>query len=448
MIFTRVTYSIFIFLLACLLAKAQEIEPAQKTMVSYDNAFQLAYNGETEAAKRILLDLVSKTPDDLDARSLLASTYSWNGDYTRARDEFNLITSKRRDHKNAWISSIKNELYTKNYATALGLANKALKYLDGNSEIERLRTIALEGIEHQEFTENGWFDDQAIAVDQNNQEKENRIGRKMEKVDESVDTTEVKTVVKPKTPLDEEVLKNRFGIRNSFTVFDQRYDPMVYSNIAFKHQTKWGSIIPAINYSNRLGQQGLQYDVSLYPKLARKVYAYLNYGYSNAPIYPAHKMAGDIYVNLPKGIELSGGGRYIKFESRDVRVVTNSLGYYTGNYYFSLRSYITPRPDNLTRFSGNLLVRKYLRDGENYIGGTVGMGYSPELRQLRSGDELLAETLLYIESQRLGIEYQFTGKNAPNIYKANIGVARQELSYDSGNFFWAVSAGLTYQVKF
>jgi len=76
------------------------------------------------------------------------------------------------------------------------------------------------------------------------------------------------------------------------------------------------------------------------------------------------------------------------------------------------------------------------------------MGYSPELRQLRNGDQLLAETLLYIESQRISLQYQFTGKKNPNIYRADLGVMRQELIFDSGKYFWAVSAGITYQIKF
>ncbi|MGB5371288.1 MAG: YaiO family outer membrane beta-barrel protein, partial [Flavobacteriaceae bacterium] len=117
-------------------------------------------------------------------------------------------------------------------------------------------------------------------------------------------------------------------------------------------------------------------------------------------------------------------------------------------YYFSLRSYITPQANNLTRVSGNLLVRKYLKDAESFIGVNAGLGYSPELRQLRDGDELLSETLLYIESQRLSFEYQFSAKNTPNIYRANLGVTRQELVFDTGNFFWSISAGITYQVKF
>ena len=244
------------------------------------------------------------------------------------------------------------------------------------------------------------------------------------------------------------IIRNRFSVRNSFTVFDQRYEPMINSSISLKHKTKYGSIIPSINYSNRSAKQGLQYDLSLYPKLAKRMYAFLNYGYSNAPVYPKHRFAADVYLGLPGAIEISAGGRHIMTNTRNVSAITNSLGHYRGNYYFSLRSYITPRSGGLTRFSGNLLVRKYLRDSENYFGGSFGVGFSPELRQLFAGDELLAETLLYVESQRLSLAYQFTPRNTPNIYKTNITVRRQEILTDSGSFFWAISAGLTYNVKF
>jgi YaiO family outer membrane protein len=252
----------------------------------------------------------------------------------------------------------------------------------------------------------------------------------------------------PKTPVDKELQNNRLAINNSFTIFDQRYDPMIYSSISFKRQTTAGSIIPRINYSNRLGKHGIQYDLDFYPKFSKRLYAYINYGHSKASIYPNHKVGGDLYVNLPGAIEFSAGGRFINTDTQNISVITNSLGYYRGNYYFSLRSYITPRPEKLTRVSGNILVRKYLKDAENFLGVNVGMGISPELRQLTSGDELLAETFLYIESQRLRFEYQFTGKKSSNVYRANLGVARQELAFDSGNFFWGVSTGITYQVKF
>ena len=441
------TYSILFFGLLCFWGMGQDLAFNDSEESGYVMAHSLAYQGNHKSAKEVLDQLLSKNPDNAEARSLLASTYSWNGEYERARKEFNKITSTDRNNRDAWISAIKNELYSKNEATSLGLANKALSFIKSDSEIERLREIALERIQNQKYPELGWYN-QKSNLKRTKASKQEKKKETLAESETTVTETQATEKVQPKTPADREVENNRLGINNSFTVFDKRYEPMIYSSISFRRQTLAGSLIPRINYSNRLGKHGLQYDLDFYPKFSKRFYAYVNYGYSDASIYPNHKLGADLYVNLPGAFEFSAGGRYIATDTQDVSVITNSLGHYRGNYYFSLRSYITPRPDNLTRFSGNLLVRKYLKDAENFFGGNIGMGLSPELRQLTSGDELLAETLLYVESQRISLEYQFTEKKSPNIYRMNLGVLRQELAFDSGNFFWGVSAGLTYQTKF
>jgi YaiO family outer membrane protein len=223
---------------------------------------------------------------------------------------------------------------------------------------------------------------------------------------------------------------------------------MGFSSISYKRETELGSIIPRINYSNRFGINGLQFDLDLYQKIAKGLYAYLNYGYSNSEIYPKHRVGGDVYLNIKGGLEFSAGGRFISFTNTNAALITNSVGYYTGNYYFSLRSYISPISNNSTGLSGNLLVRKYLKNAQNYFGVNIGMGFSPELRQLTAENQVLAETLLFLESQRLSFEYQFPSKNDMNTYSTNIGIIREELSFSPGSFFWSFSAGLTYAVKF
>ncbi len=427
----KLHYLNIIFSLSFFMGMGQDVVSTDAQKPQFELAYEEASKGNHRLAQDVLVQVVARHPDDVEAQALLGSTYSWQGRHEQARVTFNALASKEKNNREVWISSIKNELYAKNAATALGLSNKALIYLEADSEIVRLREIALQQIENTEYPESGWFDETM----------ELEVQKKESEVAETAD-------IVPKTPADKDVLNNRLSIRNAYTVFDQRYDPIIASSISYKRQTLAGSIIPRINYNNRNKINGIQYELDFYPKFSKRFYAYLNYGFSEAPIYPNSKVGGDLYVNLPGAIEFSAGGRYINFDTKNVSVITNSLGHYRGNYYFSLRSYITPMPDNLTRVSGNLLVRKYGKDAENYMGFNVGMGYSPELRQLTSGDELLAETLLYVESQRLSVEYQFTGKNKPNIYRANMGVTRQELAFDSGNFFWSVSAGLTYQVKF
>ena len=428
-------------------ARSQDIAYNDVNETSYLKAHHLAYEGKHKPAKDLLIQVVSKNPKNIEARSLLASTYSWAGQYAKARSEFNKITSVEKNNRVVWISAIKNELYAKQYATALGLANKALFHLKSNTEVDRLRTIALERIQNKKHSKLGWYNTDSPLKTKKASKKELEKNLNKEIISNEEEKKSVASI-EAKTPVVKEKLNNRIAIRNAFTVFDQRYDPAIYSSVSLRRQTLAGSIIPRINYSNRNGKHGIQYDVDFYPKFSKRFYAYLNYGYSNASIYPNHKMGGDLYVNLPGAMEFSAGGRYIQFATRNTTVLTNSIGHYRGNYYFSLRSYIRPKEEGLIGVSGNLLIRKYLKDAENFMGINVGMGFSPELRQLISGDELLAETLLYVESQRMSLEYQFTGKKNPNAYRANMSVTRQEFAFDSGSFFYGISAGLTYQVKF
>jgi len=412
---------------------AQYADVAFEDEELFREAYELAYDGKHEAAKELLKD-----QKNLEAQFLTARMYSWNGQYDNARREFNKITSQEKSNTAYWIAAIKNELYAKSYAIALGLANKAMESIKGDNEINRLRKMALEGIANTSYGAKGWHN-----TDGGVQKKGNRKEKSLKKTVESSGAAEKKKAVAEK-----EEQKHRVGIRNAFTIFNERFDPVVFSSLSYAYQTKIGKLIPKINYNNRSGVHGLQYDIDFYPKFLKRFYAYLNYGYSNAPIFPRQKFGGDIYLNLPNAIEISAGGRYISTASRNIKAITNSLGYYKGNYYFSLRSFVSPRDNSLWSVSGNLLVRKYFRDGENFFGVSGGLGFTPELQQLFSGETLLSETLLFVGSQRLNIEYQFTPKTSPNIYRANVGVRRQEIQSNAGNYFWAISAGLTYQVKF
>lgn len=408
---------------------------------SFESAYELAYEGKTNTAHNMLYTLINEPATEVETALLWARTLSWRGDYDGARLAFNKILIKNKNNREAWLAAVKNELYAKNYHTALGLSNKGLLHITDDAELQRLQTIAFDGVNGIDYEEKAWYN---VESDINS--------NPLEQVKVSNTIAAKDTVQNPenvhKTPVTEEQLKNTVSVNSSVTFYDKRFDPITTSSISYNRQTPYGVVIPRINNSNRLGKNGIQLDLDLYPKIAKGVYAYLNYGYSESELYPNHKMGGDVYYNHKSGIEFSAGGRFINFATKDVKSITNSLGYYTGNYYFSLRSYITPESDNLTNVSGNLLIRKYLKDAENFMGINVGVGFSPELRQFTSGDQLLAETLLYIESQRLSFEYQFTSKNNVNAYRTNVGVLHQEQSFDPGSYFYSISAGLTYEFNF
>ena len=408
---------------------AQNSAPSEELVTAYN----LAFSGKHTSARNTLSQYLNNFPDSGSARYLLARTYSWDGKYEEARKHFNKITSSERDKRDFWIASVKNELYAKNNPTALGIANKALIYLPQDEELQRLRQLAIANIENMEYLPYS---------------KEDTFQKPLTTKPKSSKKPKPKKDVASKDKEEKKQLSNVIGVTNAFTVFDKIYEPTIYSTIEYKRKTKLGSVIPRINYSNRLKTSGVQYDIDFYPKFSKMFYAYINYGFSNSIIYPNHKVGGDLYANLPGAMEASAGVRFISFDTRDIYSIASSVGHYSGNYYFSLRSFITPKPEGVATISGNLLVRKYRRDGENYSGLSFGMGYAPEYRQLSLDGVVLSETLLYLESQRLSFEYQFTPKNAPAIYKTRVGLVRQELVSTPGSFFWAVSAGLTYRVKF
>lgn len=378
---------------------------------SLQRAMTLAFSGNRVEARDTLQNILSAYPEYTDVRTLLAKTYSWDGNFEEARKHFNRITSDERQHKDVWIGAVRNEIYAENNNIALGLVNKALLYLDQDADLVELRTEILRNLEGEPL----------LKTEVNVSEKGTEEIRKY---------------------------KNSVALFSSTDVFDVVFDPMFYSGIEYIHETAVGKVIPRINYSNRFDIDGIQYELDLYPKFSKTFYAYLNYGYSQSEIYPTHRFGGDLYANLPKGIEASLGARYLSFTDSEVTIYTGSLGLYKGNHYVSLRPYVTPRNNSSIGVSGVLTARKYLKDADNYIGIIGGIGFMPEFRQFLANSTLIAETLLFVESQQLMMEYQFSFKNNPSLYRANLGITRQELIFAPGNYFYAVSAGLRYQVRF
>jgi len=242
--------------------------------------------------------------------------------------------------------------------------------------------------------------------------------------------------------------KNSIGISTAIDIFDVVYDPMRYGSIEYSRETSAGKLIPRVNYSRRFGIQGIQYEFDFYPKFSKKLYGYLNYGISKSSIYPEHRVGAELFASLPKNREASLGVRYLEFAEGTATVLTASYGLYKGNYYFVARPYITPRNNAPTTFAGSIMARKYFKDAINYFGANFIYGIAPELNQLRIDGTVVAVTQLYVASQQLLFEYQFTGKQTTNVYKTNLGVTRQEFIFNSGSYFWAFSAGVKYQVKF
>lgn len=400
----RFLKNIFVFCTIGLLSHcfyAQDKEYSGDPDASFIVARNLAFDGKREQARDTLKKILTKYPNYTDVQNLLAKTLTWDKHYDKARTVFNKITSREKDNEEVWVASINNELYSENYQTALGLCNKALLYLKENDNIITLRHKAITNL-NPVFEEN----------------------------------TET-----------EKALEETIGISFGSDFFDVVYDPMHYAGVSYKKETKYGSIFPKLNFSNRFDINAVQYQLDAYPKFGGKLYYYLSYAYSNAPTFPDHRLGGEAYISLSKSFETSLGLRYLEFDNNKTTLLTGSLTWYTGNYYLSWRPYVNPYANGGASFLNTFVLRRYFKDKYNYLSLDFGFGFSPELTQLTEENVLLSETLLYLESQNLSIGYNFTSKKLENPIGISVGLIRQELVFDPGNFYLSVAGRINYRFK-
>jgi YaiO family outer membrane protein len=387
--------------------------------IAFETARKLAFNQQRKQAQDSLLFILTKYPDYHDIRSFLATTYSWDGEYKKARKEFSYILDKDSKRKETWIAAIKNELWGDMPFAALKMSNEGLKIFPADTEILYLKASA------QENTNNPLDALSTIQLVLNQNPDDQK-------------TKEYKASINNKLSL------NTIGINASVDFYSETFDPMQYYTFKYGRQTKYGSIITKVNFNRRFNENGAQYEVDLYPKISKGFYAYLNLGLSHSFLFPDIRYGAELYKSLPRSFEASLGFRSLKYDTT-ITIFTGSVGWYSGNSYWSFRPYITPG-DTGTSKSGTLTYRKYRSDAENYLGFTIGMGFSPENNQNNISENVA--TFVDLKSQRLNVLYYFSSSNKQNNWGTQFGITHQEKSFDQGNYLWIYSLTLSWELKF
>lgn len=415
----NIRLSLLIAFLASTSMNAQEKVYNGNPDTSFETARNLAFNEQRKQAQDTLRHILTKYPNYDEIRSFLATTYSWDGDYKKARTEFNSILEKDSKSKETWTAAINNELWADLPYAALSLSNKALKIFPEDTDILYLKASA------QENTENPTEALQTVEL----------ILAKNPEHQKAKDYRE---------SLNKLLRKNSIGINSSVDLYSSVFDPMQYYSLKYSRKTKYGSISPKLNVNRRFNEVGAQVEVDLYPKIRKGLYAYLNVGISNSFLFPDVRYGAELYQSLPKSFEVSAGFRTLKYSST-TNIYTGSVGWYTGNSYWSIRPYFTPSETG-TSGSATLTYRKYRSDADNYLGISFGMGLSPEFNQYAFNEN--DDPVVNLESQKLNVGYYFTTGNKRNAWGVQAGVSHQEIIFDQGNFFWIYSLALSWDMKF
>jgi YaiO family outer membrane protein len=171
--------------------------------------------------------------------------------------------------------------------------------------------------------------------------------------------------------------KNQLGFYYDYVYFDKQFNaPWQLASVDYKRQTPLGAVIGRINYANRFNTNGIQAEVDAYPHLSRMFYSYLNAGYSNdVGVFPHYRAGYSLYANLPGSWEAEAGFRYLFFNS-STWIYTVSLGKYYRNFWFNVRSYLTPGGSASQSYTLN--TRYYYGGSDDYFSAGIGTGISPD----------------------------------------------------------------------
>jgi len=386
---------------------------------AFEVARELAFNKHRKQAQDSLLFILTKYPNYHDIRSFLASTYSWDGNYKKARIEFMFVLNRDPKRKTTWVAAINNELWSESPFKALELTTSALKHFPNNEEILLLKAKAQQNGKNPEDALATV--EQVIALNPGNQK-----------------------ALDYKNSLVNALSFNTIGLRAAVDLYSEVFDPMQLHTLKYSRQTKYGSFIAKVNFSRRFQENGMQFELDLYPKIANGLYAYLNVGFANTFLFPDFRYGAELYKSLPKSFEISAGFRALKYSSTTT-IYTGSIGWYTGNSYWAFRTYITPNDNGVSK-SGTLNYRKYRKDADNYFSVAFGMGYSPEIDRFNFGGN--ENVIINLQSQNLNSGYYFTSKNNKNLWGTRFEVIHQEITFDPGNYFWIYSFVVSWEVKF
>lgn len=174
---------------------------------------------------------------------------------------------------------------------------------------------------------------------------------------------------------------HRFSVAGdyTFTTLDDQvagHDTWKFASASLGYRTSVGPVIARMNYAERFGLVGRQFEADAYPSIADGKYLYLNLGWSDDDLFPQWRSGAEFYTNLPNAYEASIGYRQLRFDGAPVTLFTGTVGKYTGNYWFSARPFVQWKRSG-TSLSGSLTARRYFADANEFVGARIGAGSAP-----------------------------------------------------------------------
>jgi YaiO family outer membrane protein len=351
---------------------------AQSSDDFFKQARELGFSGKRKEARALCYKALEKSPDYSDIRIFLGRLYSWDDQYDSARICFKEVI--RRDPKNmeAYSALCDNELWSDHPLDAIKYAGEALHIDSLNTELrlKKAKGLANSGNPRDAYTE---------------------VKRILE-----IDPANSKAFEYAES-LKQIMRVNKLSLSYDRDEFDKSFSPWNSAAISYTRRTKYlGPVTGRVTFADRFETQGLQYEVDMYPSLFKKTYAYINFGLSDANIFPEYRFGASVFHSLPSAFEAEIGIRYLQFDKTTLSY-TGSLGKYISSFWFSFRPSFTPNRTG-TSFSWALTSRYYLSNPDNFFTLIFGTGIGPD--ELKIERDSLGANAVLLNSQKVRIGFQ------------------------------------------
>lgn len=334
---------------------------AQSTAATSDDLFKAARNAAFEEknddkAKQLAKQALLQSPHYADIEVFLGRLYTWNKHYDSAVYHFQNVISYAANNADASVAYTDLEYWNDHFELALDICNSALSSFPQSTELLLRKAKILHAM--KQYKEASVVTN--VLLNSNNQ---NTAARAL-----ASSLTDAASV-------------NKIGVEYNYTYFDKQLNqPWNMGSLGYSRQTRFGSIAGRLNYANRFGTNGWQFEVDAYPKINRMFYSYISVGFSGRGIFPKYRAGFSLYANLPRSFEAEAGLRYLNF-GNSTYVYTAYLGKYVSNYLLGVRTFVTPGSNGASQ-SLSFIARYYFHGADDYFGLAIGSGISPDDRTL------------------------------------------------------------------
>jgi YaiO family outer membrane protein len=343
----QILAKIFLCLLLPFSLKAQYVDS------NYINAKALAYKGKFDTAITLLKASLDENPYDLNVQMMLGRVYAWGKKYPESEALLKAILEQKPQSREALNVLADVYLWSKKYDELEKLVKKALNPANTDDEEGSVKD-SVSFIQKQVYA---YMDEK--------------------RYDEA---KKILLPVKDKLPklwdaLGKKLLSNTLSLHYSYFDFQNQSSDWHTFSAEYTRQLRGITFVASLNNAQRFGTSGNQYMLQAYPKLSRKMYAWLIAGFSNGKAFPNGVYGLSLFRSVKRYWEPELGIRIFTITKNNERstVLRGGLSYQKGHNRFN---YIASRIDGATTngWAHFGSFRRYLNDDQSYMQLSLGTG--------------------------------------------------------------------------